>query len=154
MDYKKLLKQVRRTPRVHGYISPLVETRLSPIHGLGLFAKKNISKGTVVAAWGGRVVTKEEIKKLPKGISYHYALELYPGFYLAETKISDLDSSDFINHSCKPNCKNSNQLIMVAKRNIQKGQELTADFSNHTNKGQKFVCNCGSNNCKKVIYFN
>jgi SET domain-containing protein len=153
VDYKKLLKQVNKTPRVHGYISPFTETSLSPIHGLGLFAKKNISKGIVIAAWGGNVVTKKEIASLPKEIGYHYALELYPRFYLAETKIADLDSSDFINHSCSPNCIIKNKFIMVAKINIKKNQELTADFSNHGNKGQKFICNCGFPNCKKVIYF-
>ncbi|MDE1874851.1 MAG: hypothetical protein KGI79_01975 [Patescibacteria group bacterium] len=52
-----------------------------------------------------------------------------------------------------PNCKNVDKFIMVATRNIKKDEELTSDFSNHTNKGEKFVCNCGAKNCKKVIYF-
>jgi hypothetical protein len=42
---------------------------------------------------------------------------------------------------------------MVTRREIRKNEELTADFSNHSNEGQKFTCNCGSPNCRKVIYF-
>lgn len=152
--YNRLLLKVRNKPRVHGYTSSFTETKLSPINGLGLFAKRNIKKGGVVAVWGGRVITKKEIKLLPKNISFNFALELYPGFYLAETDPSELDSSDFINHSCNPNCKIVDKLIMLTKEDISSEQELTADFSNHKNKGQKFICNCRSKNCKKIIYFN
>mgnify|MGYP001579772318 CR=1 FL=1 len=154
MNYNKLLQQVTKTPRVHGYISPSTKTKLSRINGLGLFATRSINKDAVVAAWGGRVTTKKEVEALPKDISYNYALELYPGFYLAETKISELDSSDFINHSCDPNCSIIKKFVMVTKKDVAKGQELTADFSNNKNKGQKFTCNCGAKNCRKIIYFN
>jgi SET domain-containing protein len=91
---------------------------------------------------------------LPSNIGYHYSLELYPGFYLAERNIPELDSADFINHSCSFNCKNVNKFIMVTRRNIKKDEELTSDFSNHKQHGQKFICNCGAKNCKKVIYYN
>lgn len=153
MNHKKILKQLKKQPRVHGYIPPYTETKLSQIHGLGLFAKRDIKKGTVVVAWGGRVITKKEISSLPKEISDHYALELHPGFYLAETKLSDLDSSDFVNHSCNPNCLIIKRFIMKAKKNIKKGEELTADFSSQRCSGKKLICRCGAQNCKKVVYF-
>lgn len=127
---------------------------MSAIQGIGLFAKVAISKGTVVAAWGGRVTTKEEIENLPPEIGYHYALELYPGFYLAERSISDLDSADFINHSCDENCELVDKFIMRTGRDVRAGEELTADFSNHSDHGEHFVCNCGSEKCRGVIYFN
>ncbi len=154
MNYKKILSQLNKKPRVNGYINPKTRTKLSPIHGLGLFALKNISKGTIVAVWGGRVTTKKEVEALPRDISFHYALELYPGFYLAERKMSELDSADFINHSCQPNCKIVRKFLMLTKKDIGKSEELTADFSNHGSSGEKFECHCGAKNCKKIIYFN
>jgi SET domain-containing protein len=154
MNYKKILLKLKRKPRVHGYISLYTETKLSPIHGLGLFAKRDISKNSVIAGWGGVMTTKKEIEKLSKNIGYHYALEIYRGFYLAERNESELDSSDFINHSCFPNCKIVNELMMVSKHRIKKGEELTSDFSNHTRRGKRFICSCNSKNCKKIIYFN
>ncbi len=148
-----MLKQLEDNPRVHGYISPETETRQSKIEGLGLFAKKTIRSGVVVAAWGGRVTTVAEVRKLPKHIGYNYALEFYPGFYLAERSQKELDSSDFINHSCSPNCKIIDTLIMITRRSIKRGEELTTDFSNHTKRGKKFICNCGAKNCKGTIYY-
>jgi len=154
MEYEELLEQVTKTPRVHGYISLDTETRLSPIQGLGLFSKRTLPEKEVVAVWGGRVTTRDEIEQLPEVIGYHYALELYPGFYLAERSVTELDSADFINHSCNPNCEIVNQFTMITAKPIAQDQELTADFSNHTNTGKSFVCNCGADNCRKVIYFN
>lgn len=154
MNLNKILRQVTRKPRVHGYVHHYAKTRFSSIQGLGLFAAQTIKKSSVVAVWGGRVITKKEIKTLPKSIAFNYALELYPGFYLAETKESELDASDFINHSCSANCKIVNNFIMVAKKDIKAEEELTADFSSRTKTPQKFICNCGAKNCKKIIYYN
>jgi len=154
MNYKKILRQIKNRPRVHGYVCDKVETRISPIHGLGLFALKDIKKGEIVAVWGGSVATKKEIKKFNKDIGFNYALELCPGFYLVEKNKEELDSSDFINHSCSPNCLIINKFVMITKRKIKKDEELTANFSNHKNTGMKFKCNCGSKNCKKEAYFN
>jgi len=134
-------------------VSEGTETKVSPIHGLGLFTKRNFKKDVVVAAWGGRVITKNEMKKLPKNISSNYALEIFPNFFLAETSNSDLDKSDFINHSCTPNCKIVNRLVMVTKGPVKKGAELTCDFSAPIHTGKKVPCKCGSSACRGFIYF-
>ena len=42
------------------YRSPRTEVRPSPIHGKGLFAKRPIARGEIVAVKGGYVLTKEE----------------------------------------------------------------------------------------------
>jgi len=152
MNSASLLKSIKKRPTIDGYISPCVENRKSKIHGLGLFAKKTIRKGLIIAGWGGHIVTEKELSKLPKDISFNYALKIYKNLYLAEIKKSELDASDFINHSCNPNCKIINKLVVITKRDVKKGEELTCDFS--LPKGKlKTRCNCGSKNCKKTIYF-
>jgi len=153
LDPRFKTKKFAYKNRVHGYTSPYTEVRSSPIHELGLFAAKNIPKGTVVAAWGGRIVTAEEIKHLPKGFATNYALPIYPGFYIAETKAEELDSADFINHSCKPNCRIVNLLVMRTDRKIKSGEELTADFDVGAKLGRKILCKCGSSKCRKIVYF-
>jgi uncharacterized protein len=137
--------------RINGYTSPDTETRKSSIDGFGLFAQKKLNGGVVVAAWGGRIMRGKELGKLPKAIGRNYAIELYPDFYIAETKKSELDASDFINHSCEPNCEIVNLLIMRTKRSIKKGEELTADFSN--SRGTKVPCACGTKACKGWVRF-
>lgn len=139
--------------RVHGYINPETQVRKSQIDKLGLFAKRKILKNTVVAAWGGRILTEKEIKKLPRRFRTNYALPIYRGFYIAETSAKDLDSADFINHSCEPNCKIVNFLIMLTKRIILPEEELTADFDSGQEFGKKTKCNCKSKKCRKIIYF-
>ena len=121
MDYPKLLSRLRRKPRVNGYVSPETETRSSPIHGLGLFAKMDLQKGALVAAWGGRMKTGAELRALPEHISFNYALRIGPDLYLAETSDAELDAADFINHSCEANCRIENVLVMVTKRKVRKG---------------------------------
>jgi uncharacterized protein len=137
--------------RFHGYTSPNTETRKSAIHGLGLFAKKKLMRGVVVAAWGGKIVRESELRKLPKTIGRNYAIEVYPGFYLAEISAHELDASDFINHSCEPNCRIAEKLVMITERAIEKDEELTADFSNP--HGTKMHCTCGAERCKGLIRF-
>ena len=140
--------------RVHGYTLFGTEVQPSKIDKYGLFATKSIPKGTVVAAWGGRILTAKEIKKLESKFTTNYALEIYPGFYIAETSAQDLDAADFINHSCEPNCKIVNRLIMIAKRKIKAGEELTADFDEGSQKiGKKTKCHCQSLHCRKIVYF-
>lgn len=153
MNYVRLLRQVRKAPRVHGYVAPETETRMSPIQGLGLFAKKPLKKGTVVAVWGGKVTTLKEANKLPREIGLHYALELRPGFYLAERTLKELDCADFINHSCEPNCIIADRFSMLTQRAVEAGEELTADFSNGKRRGNHFTCDCGSKKCKGRVYF-
>jgi SET domain-containing protein len=139
--------------RVHGYTAPETIVKKSSIHGIGVFARKNIRKGKVVVVWGGHILTKAEIKKLPKDISTNYALPVYPGFYIAEINHEEVGDAERVNHSCEPNCIIKNSLIMLTKRNIAKGEELTCDFDCGRGVGIRTRCVCGSKCCKQYVYF-
>lgn len=149
----KLLARIQATPRINGYVSPDTELRPSSIHGLGLFAKKDIAAGTVVVAWGGHVLTKDEVDLLPSGISNNYALEIYPGFYLVETHEDELDASDFPNHSCEPNCAIVNTVMGISLRKISAREEITFDFSSPSETGETVDCCCGTTTCKGSVCF-
>lgn len=139
--------------RVHGYTSPRTKVRPSAIDKFGLFTTRPVARGVVVAAWGGKILTKQELAKLPSTFRTNYALPVYKGFYLAETKPDELDSADFVNHSCEPNSVIKNLLVMVTKRNIKRGEELTADFDTGPGVGKKSRCRCGARNCRATVYF-
>lgn len=139
--------------RNHGYTAPGTIVKKSPIHDRGVFAAKNFKRGTVVAAWGGHILTKAEIRKLPQAISSNYALPVYPGFYIAEISRRELDNADFVNHSCEPNCIIKNSLVMITRRSIKKGEELTCDFDHGIGVGRRTRCHCGSRKCKRIVYF-
>lgn len=55
------------------------------------------------------------------------------------------------NHSCDPNTQYDG-LNVIALRDIKMGEELTLDYTTFlNNEMESFICNCGSENCKKII---
>ena len=76
----------------------------SKIDNLGLYATKNIRKGTRIIEYKGKVITVKETEKNPK---YDNGKAIYL-FNL--NKRYDLDgdfkfnTARLINHSCDPNC--------------------------------------------------
>lgn len=125
-------------------IEHYAEVRKSHIHGLGLFAKKLIPKGT--AWWHARpqdvqIITKAQFLKLdnsPKTLlitnfidsllTYAYYDEIF------DILIFCLDDSKYVNHSYDPNTGTIEEhaLNAIAKRDILPGEEITEDYSAYT----------------------
>ncbi|HEV2827756.1 MAG TPA: SET domain-containing protein-lysine N-methyltransferase, partial [Pyrinomonadaceae bacterium] len=56
-----------------------------------------------------------------------------------------------INHSCDPNAWLEG-LDMVARRDIQAGDEITMDYATFYNEQMEdFLCHCGANDCRGII---
>ena len=79
--------------------------RRSKIDNLGLYATKNIKKGTKIIEYKGKIITRREAEENPK---YDNNKAIYL-FNL--NKRYDLDgdfkfnTARLINHSCEPNCE-------------------------------------------------
>jgi SET domain-containing protein len=106
------------------------KTRLSEIHGIGLFADEFISKGMMT--W--KFLEGFDLR-LPKSILNELspsALEQFLKYsYLDSTSgLYELCSDDarFFNHSEVPNTGSISDVIDVALRDIQPGEELTCDY--------------------------
>jgi SET domain-containing protein len=106
------------------------KTHVSEIHGIGLFADQFISQGTMT--W--KFLEGFDLR-LPKSILN----ELSPPAREQFLKYSYLDSSSglyelcsddarFFNHSETPNTGSISDVIDVALRDIQPGEELTCDY--------------------------
>ncbi|MCM8795364.1 MAG: SET domain-containing protein-lysine N-methyltransferase [Candidatus Omnitrophica bacterium] len=134
------------------FLSDKVMIKKSHLHRKGIFAKKKIKKGEVIAVWGGYVITHKEFKRLSrykfKNI-VHYATKIADGFYIISSKNGRLEDDDFFNHSCSPNTGIKGQVMMVAMRNINAGEEITYDYA-MTDAGfpYSFECKCGSPECR------
>jgi hypothetical protein len=132
------------------WISSKIEVRDSRLGGKGLFTKLPIKKGEVVIVWGGTLMTEEDIKKgkYRKGTS----VEIDEGTYLAVKLNEPSSKEDLMNHSCNPNLWLKDEVTLVAKRNIKKGEELTADYGTWVSRPYwKMKCNCGSVLCRDTI---
>lgn len=126
----------------------------SEINRYGLFAKEIIFKDELI--WSPteneiKKISVAEFEKLPVGdkqiwIDHCYQIDDY--FQM------DTDDTRLMNHSCDPNTADypaDDPTMIVAKRDIQKNEEVTWNYLPFMNPYQVFSCNCGSENCVDVV---
>jgi len=137
----------------------ILDIKNSIISGKGVFAKKLISKGETICFMEGELMSLDEmINRVdsnlengsdPLGVDDETYLDL-----------EELPRS--INHSCCPNAfiKGKNELI--ALKNINKGEEITYDYSTTMDDNREKIestggtlwtikCRCGNKDCRKRI---
>lgn len=134
----------------------------SSIHGMGLFAKTNIPKGTRIIEYTGERVP---LTNLLTDNHENESNKVY-FFYLTQRTVIDGsrngNEARFANHSCDPNCETYNfddRIFLYAMRDIIQGEELTYDYhlkpalrvAGKKFKKKDYPCNCGSTNCRGTI---
>src|SRR5262249_58624441 len=85
--------------------SRLLKTAIwrSPIHGRGLFARRPIAKGEIVAIKGGHIMARETLRRVRRRIAESY-MQVEDDFYVGARRPSEIHRNKlFINHSCEPN---------------------------------------------------
>jgi len=133
----------------NSYLSPNLEIRSDKtIEGRGMFARRLITKGDLVALWGGDVVDRVHYESLGEHQKRQSA-QAEEGLYLVSSKPGP---GDFINHSCNPNAGLNGQIAIVAMRDIQPGEEVTIDYAMcDGDPSDAFDCLCGSPVCRHVV---
>lgn len=134
------------------YISPKVKIKKAKI-GLGLYSTKTINRDEVlvdyVNAPGQFLTTKEADILYEKGMDY--MLQIDDDLFFAATNGKELEISDYLNHSCDPNCGIKGKLKIVAMRKISPNEELTIDYAMSESSDYQIKCQCGAKNCRGFI---
>ncbi|HJQ31179.1 MAG TPA: SET domain-containing protein-lysine N-methyltransferase [Pyrinomonadaceae bacterium] len=133
------------------YISPKAVVRESPIHGRGLFAAEAFAAGEVVCVKGGYVFDRETLRSMPEwyaSAEIQVAEDLFIGPLAQEEREG---SMVFSNHSCEPNVGVRGQIVFVAMRAIEAGEELTHDWATTDDDVYELECNCGAHACRRRI---
>jgi SET domain-containing protein len=133
------------------YISPKAAVKESPIHGKGLFAVEPFDEGEVVCVKGGYIFDRAALRSMPawfRAAEIQIAEDLFIG-PLAEAEREG--SMIFSNHSCDPNIGVRGQIVFVALRRIEAGEELTHDWATTDDDDYELECRCGANFCRKII---
>lgn len=133
-------------------LNPDIELKISKIQGKGMFAKKPIKKGEIIYIWGGIFKTGKEIEGINE--NEKRAIQVDEDFYLVEDKKDQTeDLTYFINHSCDPNVWMKDGVTFIARRDINRGEELTADYSMFVSENyvSRWDCKCGSKFCRHKI---
>lgn len=130
-----------------GYLSPKLEMRPAPEKGgVAVYARLAVKKDELLAMWGGRVATLEQVLALPREEQGH-TIQIYDELYLAPLDMQE--PADFINHSCNPNAGLQGQIGLVAMRDIQAGEEITFDYAMADSSSfDEFECACGTEECR------
>ena len=118
---------------------------VSPIHGFGVFAMRNIPKATEVFELCNDTeseelidLTEEELNSLDENV-VRYIKDIFckdkDGYSIPDRGLNSLNISYFLNHSTTPNLIHKMNfinglglLIPVTNREIKKGEELTEDY--------------------------
>ncbi|MFH1875157.1 MAG: SET domain-containing protein [Pseudomonadota bacterium] len=117
--------------------------------GLGVFADEDIVQDSVIMIGGGQLASTED--KFPK--EKDYAGIFNEKYFMAPIDFDSPTPNWLMNHSCEPNIKIIGGLIVVALRDIKKGEELTVDYATVIAGDYEWQmkCECGLKECRKII---
>ena len=103
------------------WFSPKTEKRTSPIQGRGLFARRAISAGEVVAVKGGAIMEAAAFALVRDHVS-PAEIQIEDDLYIAPRTAAEVEASILcLNHSCRPNVGVRGQITFVAMHDIAAG---------------------------------
>ncbi len=120
-------------------------------NGLGVFAKTDFFPGDEVFEVRGTFMScdeEDDVDEKTRANTFRFDRKKY---------ISPSgEIGDFLNHSCDPNSgvvKKNNKLFVTAVKQVEKGEEITIDYSTilAPDESWEMDCNCGSEHCRKKI---
>ncbi|CAN6725527.1 unnamed protein product [Malus baccata var. baccata] len=133
----------------------------SGIHGFGIFAKHPHRAGDMVIEYTGELVRPPVADRRE-----HFIYNSLVGagtymFRIDDERVIDATRAGsiahLINHSCEPNCysrvisvNNDEHIIIFAKRDIKRWEELTYDYR-FFSIDEQLACCCGFPRCRGVV---
>jgi hypothetical protein len=107
---------------VHFLADGLVIRALPGKGGKGVFAARPFARGSLLAVYGGIIISGVELKKL-SAEEKAYTLQVEDDLHQL-TPIDKIGGPDFINHSCEPNAGLLGTISLVALHAIHSDEEI------------------------------
>ncbi|HLS51649.1 MAG TPA: SET domain-containing protein-lysine N-methyltransferase [Burkholderiaceae bacterium] len=136
----------------------------SPLHGLGVFAARDIPANTSIFSYTGKRITPEEADERPPSDPDDPDHTFF--FALSNGKIIDGsrggNDAKWINHSCDPNCQaqenaTGSRVYIVSLYDIKAGEELFYDYGLVLDEEltqevkDRYRCYCQAENCRGTM---
>jgi uncharacterized protein len=129
--------------------SPATVMRESAGRGLGLYASEKILAGEVVAVFGGNPCDRATLVTLSPVRQMH-SVQIDDDLFMVGAEVDE--PGDMINHSCAPNAGLSGNVVVVAMRDIEPGDEITYDYAMSDSQDyDEFVCACNTDRCRGTV---
>jgi len=133
------------------YISSKAAVRESRIHGRGLFAIEPIAKGEIVCIKGGHIFNRDTLQQVQQSLG-PAEIQIAEDLFIGPLSEQEREGSMiFSNHACEPNIGVRGQIVFVALRDIEAGEELTHDWATTDDDTYELECKCGVPTCRKII---
>ena len=142
--------------------NPWLVMRSSKIQGRGVFARRDIPKGTRLIEYTGERINNAEADRRYEdelmGRHHTFLFILNSRTVIDAAKGGNI--SKYINHSCDPNCVawiEGQHIWIDAEKDIEAGEELTYDYEydydpEYTIEDlELYKCECGSRKCRGTI---
>src|SRR3954467_12927335 len=118
--------------------------------GLGLFATKQIKKGTKIVRYFGPLLDSR--KKKHEAIENKYLFELN-GRWTIDGSVRE-NIARYVNHACKPNAESDvnprkRKVVIRAIKNIEPGEEINYDYGTDYFKAYLKPIGCKCAGCEK-----
>ena len=137
-------------------VTDLVEVRDSPVHGRGVFARRDLARGQSLGAYGGRRLSPRQVARRDWNRELTYVFGLSDGSVI-DGRVGG-NALRHLNHSCAPNCgawevageDGRLQIVIETLRRVRAGDELFIDYALDAPDaaGDEFPCHCGSAGCR------
>ena len=136
--------------------------RRSKIHGKGVFARRDIPKGTRIVEYLGDRISHKQADERYEGHDpndNHTFLFIVDRRTVIDGGVAGNDAR-FINHSCDGNCESEiekGRVYIEAIKPIKKGEELGYDYQigrskeDPANVDEIYACRCGSPKCRGTM---
>jgi hypothetical protein len=113
--------------------------------GHGVFARRPIDRGELLAVFGGSVVSAEFLRVADPAVR-RLTLQIDEDLFVISTVEGP---ADWFNHCCEPNAGLHGQLSLVAMRSIAAGEEVCYDYAMSDGSAyDEFPCDCGAGRCR------
>lgn len=143
---------IKKIYPTNSWIDPRLSVHSISIAGHGLFADRRIRKGEVIIRWGGVVFSRKDI--LSGVTNEDTACQIDDEHYIASAPDHGQDPEDFMNHSCDPNTWMEDEVTISARKDIEPGEEVTADYALWVAEDNYELisdCHCGTSHCRHKI---
>ncbi len=151
MKGAKIVRAAKQRAQAQALSAPSIAAGKSQIDGRGCFATVRFRKGQKIAELVGERVSRVEAARRMRGRERLHICAINSYWGIDGSRGGN--GSQFINHSCRPNCFvriTYGHILFFALRDIAPGEEITMDYVNSYHPDD-YPCRCGRPVCRGTI---